>query len=191
MRPSRRTEILDAARTIVQRDGVRLLTYDSLAQETGLTKGGILYHFPSREELVLGLHASVAQRWEAAMEEAAGAPREELDADQRLRAYIIASTDPDRAELMLLLEASEDPQARAIWDEAFRRWAPELPPEEGAQTDLLPFIARLAADGLWVYEAAVPGSFDAEQRARIIEAISRLSAGPPESPGPPETPAPR
>lgn len=187
MRQSRRSEILDAARSIVQRDGVRLLTYEALAQQTGLTKGGILYHFPSRDDLVLSLHAHVAQQWENAMERAAGAPREDLDATQRLRAYILASSDPDRAELMLLLESAEDPRAREIWDAAYHRWAPELPESLASDTlasesELLPFLARLAADGLWMYGAAVPGSFDAEQRHRLVQAITRWAV---ESPAPP------
>ncbi|WP_261624725.1 TetR/AcrR family transcriptional regulator [Nesterenkonia marinintestina] len=184
MRQSRRTEILEAARAVVQRDGVRLLTYEALAKETGLTKGGILYHFSTREDLVLELHAHVAQQWESAMEQAAGARREDLDAGQRLRAYIAASCDPDRAELMLLLESAEDPRAREIWDDAYRRWAPELPEAEGAasEADLRPFLARLAADGLWMYGAALPGSFDPEQRRRLVEAITRWSDGSPGSP---------
>lgn len=184
MRQSRRTEILEAARTLVQREGVRMLTYEAVAKETGLTKGGILYHFSTREDLVLALHAHVAQQWESAMEEAAGARREDLDAAQRLRAYIAASSDPDRAELLLLLEAAEDPQAREIWDDAYRRWAPELPEAVGSDTDLVPFLARLAADGLWMYGAALPGSFDPDQRRRLVEAITRWAGGSPGSPAP-------
>ncbi|GAB3192879.1 TetR/AcrR family transcriptional regulator [Nesterenkonia suensis] len=187
MRQSKRTEILQAAQHIVQRDGVTALTYESVAAEAGLTKGGLLYHFPSREDMLLALHEHVSGQWEACMESEAGAPYEELTPGQRLDAYIRASQNPDRAELLLMLESMGDPAAQAAWDAVHDRWSP--PPPSGTQgtaddpddvaadPDLLPFLARLAADGLWFYEALTPGNFTEAQRATIVEAIIRLGAG--------------
>ncbi len=37
------------------RDGVAHLTLDAAAAEAGLSKGGVLYHFPSRDSLVAGM----------------------------------------------------------------------------------------------------------------------------------------
>ncbi|SCE54411.1 helix-turn-helix domain-containing protein, partial [Streptomyces sp. OspMP-M43] len=52
MRTSKRTQILEAATRVVQREGVKSVTFDSVAAEAGLTKGGLLYHFASRDDLV-------------------------------------------------------------------------------------------------------------------------------------------
>ncbi|GAA1174376.1 TetR/AcrR family transcriptional regulator [Nesterenkonia xinjiangensis] len=188
MRQSKRTEILHAAQHIVQRDGVTAITYESVAAEAGLTKGGLLYHFPSREDMLLALHEHVAGQWEACMESEAGAPYEELTPGQRLDAYIRASQNPDRAELLLMLESAGDPAAQAAWDTVHDRWSPPPPrgtPDDadvpgraaGVDPDLLPFLARLAADGLWFYEALAPGHFTEAQRSTIVEAIIRLGAG--------------
>ncbi|MFD8943837.1 TetR/AcrR family transcriptional regulator, partial [Streptomyces californicus] len=72
MRTSKRTQILDAATRVVQREGVKSVTFDSVAAEAGVTKGGLLYHFASREDLVQAIHQHLADRWEADLVAAAG-----------------------------------------------------------------------------------------------------------------------
>ena len=56
-----RARILTAAENVVLRDGVSRLTLESAAAEADLCKGGVLYHFPSRDSLVDG-HARAADR---------------------------------------------------------------------------------------------------------------------------------
>jgi AcrR family transcriptional regulator len=55
-RPSSREKILDALVEVVVRDGVGAATLDAVRTEAGVSKGGLLYHFPSREALFAGLH---------------------------------------------------------------------------------------------------------------------------------------
>ncbi|HYF07614.1 MAG TPA: TetR/AcrR family transcriptional regulator [Acetobacteraceae bacterium] len=52
--PDARTRILDAATAIVKARGVSGLTLEAAAREAGVSKGGLLYHFASKEAL---LHA--------------------------------------------------------------------------------------------------------------------------------------
>jgi AcrR family transcriptional regulator len=56
-----RTRVLDAAETIVQARGVPALTLDAAAREAGVSKGGLLYHFASKEALVEGLMARLSE----------------------------------------------------------------------------------------------------------------------------------
>lgn len=50
-----RDSILQAAAQIIARLGVSAFTIEAVAQEAGVTKGGVLHHFPSKETLVDGL----------------------------------------------------------------------------------------------------------------------------------------
>ena len=50
--PLAREKILAAARQIVERDGAGALTFDELVRESGITRGGITYHFPTKEDLL-------------------------------------------------------------------------------------------------------------------------------------------
>ena len=50
-----RTRILDAAEAIVQARGVPALTLEAAARDAKVSKGGLLYHFASKEALLAGM----------------------------------------------------------------------------------------------------------------------------------------
>ena len=50
-----RTRVLDAVERIVLHKGVAGLTLEAAAREAGVSKGGLLYHFASKEALLTGL----------------------------------------------------------------------------------------------------------------------------------------
>lgn len=50
-RPNKREEALNAVVSIIEREGITALTLDAVAAETGMTRAGLLYHFPSRVRL--------------------------------------------------------------------------------------------------------------------------------------------
>lgn len=93
MRTSKKTLILDAATRVVQDSGVTAVTFDSVAAEAGLTRGGIMYHFPSRDDLLAALHEHQAQAWDEAMTRSAGKTAEEATDDERLAAYVRVCAD--------------------------------------------------------------------------------------------------
>ncbi|MET0910403.1 MAG: TetR/AcrR family transcriptional regulator [Ilumatobacteraceae bacterium] len=68
-RPSSRDKILDALALVVIRDGVGAATLDAVCREAGLSKGGLLYHFPSRESLFAGLHDRLVASIDASLAE--------------------------------------------------------------------------------------------------------------------------
>jgi AcrR family transcriptional regulator len=60
-----RTRILDAAERLVQARGVPALTLEAVAREAGISKGGLLYHFASKEAMLAGLLNRLADHVEA------------------------------------------------------------------------------------------------------------------------------
>ena len=50
--PDARTRILDATESLVTQRGVAGLTLEAAAREAGVSKGGLLYHFASKEALL-------------------------------------------------------------------------------------------------------------------------------------------
>jgi AcrR family transcriptional regulator len=60
-----RTRIFDAAEAIVRARGVGGLTIEAAAREAGVSKGGLLYHFATKEALLIGLLGRMAE-WLAA-----------------------------------------------------------------------------------------------------------------------------
>jgi AcrR family transcriptional regulator len=63
--PDARTRLLDAAEAIVAESGVPALTLEAAARRAGVSKGGLLYHFPGKEKLLRALMARLAVEMEA------------------------------------------------------------------------------------------------------------------------------
>jgi AcrR family transcriptional regulator len=55
--------LLDAAEAVVLRLGVTGLTLDAVAAQAGVSKGGLLYHFPSKERLIAAMVGRIASLW--------------------------------------------------------------------------------------------------------------------------------
>ncbi|MDO9104188.1 MAG: TetR/AcrR family transcriptional regulator [Methylovulum sp.] len=53
-------QILDAAEAVVIERGVRDMTLETVAARAGLSKGGLLYHFPSKDAIVQGMVFRIA-----------------------------------------------------------------------------------------------------------------------------------
>jgi AcrR family transcriptional regulator len=52
---SNREKILHATVQVAIRDGVMAMTLDAVAQEAGVSKGGLLYHFRSKDDLIAAM----------------------------------------------------------------------------------------------------------------------------------------
>src|SRR5216117_2375028 len=58
-------KLLDAAEAVVARQGIANLTLDAVAAEVGMSKGGVLHHFPSKDRLVEAMVVRSAEGWRA------------------------------------------------------------------------------------------------------------------------------
>lgn len=178
MRTSKRDLILDAAVGLISESGVDAVTYESLASASGFSKSGIVYHFPSRRDLLVGIHRHLAAEWERDLEDAAGGTAEQVDAVTRLRAVVTTlSHAATRAELLVQLDAAADPEFADIWDEVDKRWMPsttDLTADgDAGETARLTYLVQVAADGLWVHDH-VHRSLTAAQRRALTTALLGL-----------------
>ncbi len=163
---------------VIDRAGVTAVTFESVSSEAGITRGGMLYHFPSRDALINAIHAHLATNWEASMEAVAGKPAVELTAHERHMAYARAcAQSATRAELQFMLESATDQALAEPWGAVLERWAPPVPTDTEDQAALDDFIARLAADGLWVYESLSSTPLDEDLKATIAERLARMLKG--------------
>jgi len=93
-RPSKRSYILMTAEQLVKSDGAAQLTFDRLSEETGISKGGLLYHFSSKDELVLAMMERLIQTREKLHETMQG---EFSGPDAELKSLIMSEADVQRA----------------------------------------------------------------------------------------------
>lgn len=173
-RPSARDKILDAALTLVQEMGAPALTLDAVAERAGVSKGGLLYHFPFKENLLTAANEAIARRLaDARSAEARKLPE---SPNRALKAYVLASVynsgDNDKITTKMLaagsmLKESADP-IRRYWKERF----PEISAGSGFDRGAL---VHAATEGLWFMEMLNLSPFSTEQRARLIELILAIA----------------
>ncbi|AIG09459.1 hypothetical protein CPTB_01403 [Corynebacterium pseudotuberculosis] len=119
MRTNKKDSLLAIALSIVESDGLAALTYDSLSIASGISKSGLIYHFPSRHQLLLDLNTAAAQTWTQALEAAAGGPASEVPLRQRMHALLeVESHSATRADLLLSIDANLHEDIRSIWEKA-------------------------------------------------------------------------
>lgn len=143
-----RRRILAAAAAAVRTHGPTA-TLDDIAQEAGVSKGGLLYHFASKDDLIRALAADLL----GAMRESIYA---QLDPDDtapgRLtRAYLRASMNLDGSgdavdDLVLTAQLVTNPQVAELMRAEAERWNSELR-ADGLPEDVLAVVIA-AADGV-------------------------------------------
>lgn len=57
-----RDRILDALESVLLESGLAQVTLEVVAERAGLSKGGLLYHFPSKEALLAGMVRRLGER---------------------------------------------------------------------------------------------------------------------------------
>jgi AcrR family transcriptional regulator len=171
-RPSKRTQLLDAAIVVIRRDGASALTLDAVAAEAGVSKGGVLYHFASKRALIDGLLG----RWLDDFED-------RLDGEDLLPAYVracdLSGADPDHAasEFGLLAGMIEEPEVLAVVRERYEQWMARMLADADDPVDA--WLVRLAADGLWYSDLLGIAAPQGADRRRLIERLVALAQGGP------------
>ena len=173
MRSSKRSIILDAIVDLIEQGGIAAITYDAVSEKTQITRGGLLYHFPSRDDLVYAVHEHISSRWDQTMLERFEGDYESPTAIDKTLAYIKGATTANRAEMLLLLESAMDEAVQKLWQDVLDRWAPPVPDPDDDKAMVL-FIARLAAEGLWVSEALSAKPLPKELKDRVLLRIEDM-----------------
>jgi AcrR family transcriptional regulator len=88
---SRKDELLSAAASVVLERGGAALTLDAVVEASGLSKGGVLYHFHTKEALILGLIEKEIAAFEEDLARRLAAEPEPRAAGAYARAYIDAT----------------------------------------------------------------------------------------------------
>lgn len=156
-RVNNRSKILAAVTVLIEREGIAGVTLEAVAAEAGLTKGGLQYHFTSKQELMEAVEDETWERADEAALKALGKPYEDATPDELLEALVrsSAASEVRKADLHLVLNGSVSEHAIAKRDAFIKRWTGE----EVRELSTWKWAALLASDGLWVHDALDSGVF--------------------------------
>ena len=176
-RSNSRDLILDATEALALDAGASRVTLDAVAERAGVSKGGLLYNFPSKGALLEGLIARLCERFDQAKEAARASSGGGRAAG--LKAYVATALATEgsnnTAAGALLAAIANDPKLLRPVREHHRRYVEELAASE------LPFaqaaVVWLATEGLWLYELLKLSPLVSSQRRQVVKELLRLADG--------------
>lgn len=162
--------ILNAVARVLAREGFANTTIDAIAAEAGLSKGGVLYYFPTKRDLLLGLIERYETEFNRRRAEIA---RRLPDTPTRLFkatvTLMLRDLEETRNQIPSLATVLDDEELRKKVGEMKRRTFAEV----GAGAPRAGDVALIlyAVDGLWL-----DNRFDPNTVSRPVrdEAIKRL-----------------
>nr|WP_082756189.1 TetR/AcrR family transcriptional regulator [Tsukamurella pulmonis] len=174
--PAARAKLLDAFVTILIEHGERAATLEAVAAEAGVSKGGLLYHFGSKNALVEGLCDWLDELVAEDVELMAAAPEGAVEYYVRTSNYDDSPLDRAIVAVLRLSQGADDRAERAIrsMQDRFLATVQEQVPDEATARAIL-----LVGDGLY-YNAALSGGLHRatdEQMAGLLAVVARMVDG--------------
>ena len=180
--PNTRDQILDAAQRVAADRGAGHVTLDAVARESGLSKGGVLYHFPNKDALINGMLERLLAQNTAAQERAgktlAGQTHRTLRSILTARQAEHRDLNPDVA-MAVLAAAAEKPQLLDPMRAHIRQRYAQLAAEDSArpgQQDLdLVLLMLAAADGLLFQDLLALSPLTPDHKERLNRRLLELT----------------
>lgn len=147
-----RRALIDQAARITLEHGLSKVTFQAVADAVGVTKGGVMHHFTTKDALILEVFADAMKKFETEVNQAMA--KDAVSYGSFTRAYIDATISlgekgqqefNSQATLYVLMLG--DRKLRELWAD----WS-NAQLEKHAATDNTETLcmARLVADGIWL-----------------------------------------
>ena len=172
---SSREVILDAAEAVVLESGASHMTLDAVAAKADVSKGGLLYHFPTKEALLRAMLKRFSKQIDETQKKKAQGlkkgPRREI------QAFILSITERDRKKdqigAALLAAVAHDPKLLQLARDDFRRRLAEF--MESGLNFQRAAVLHLALIGLVFSELLSLSSLNIKERNDLLEELMQLA----------------
>jgi len=169
---SKRNEILKAASAVIASQGLSNLTLDAVAKEAGVSKGGLLYHFPSKDALIEGMSRFAIDEFNQEVE------KEQEQTKSFIQAYAQATLNdlehPQSLNLdtSLLAAIGNNHDLLHPWQEQYEKWDKQI--RNGGENVDLSLIIRFVCDGLWFSKMFGLQPVEKERQDRMMKYLFTL-----------------
>lgn len=178
MAPSTRTRIFFAADRVIRERGIQRMTLEEVAKVAEVSKGGLLYHFASKDALIQAMLESALDAFEKEVMRVKG---DDTSPGAWLRAYIAASFPKDRSVVSeqsfigsaVLAGVGTEPALVEPYRQHLHAWV-----EHASADGLEPMLAqliRLSVDSLWMHEALGIAPYAEAEKQKMVESLAALT----------------
>ena len=171
-----RQQLLEVAARLSLAKGLSSVTLDAVSQAAGVSKGGLLHHFPNKLSLLDGLFDDLTGKLDRTFAE-----KMQGDPEPRgrfTRAYVSVFFVPDGGLAdgdqwkVLTTALISEPHLRERW----RQWVEQhLAENVGTDSSLEAMLVRYAVDGLWLADLLGSPTMDASTRTTMMDRLLTLS----------------
>ncbi|RUT40324.1 TetR/AcrR family transcriptional regulator [Paenibacillus anaericanus] len=171
---SKRKDLITAAAFIVDQFGMQKLTLEAVAKQAGVSKGGLLHHFPNKDALIKGMIDKYSENF-------INGVRGKVSIDQESRgkwhrAYLEATINDVEASNGLVTSyiaaLYTDPRLISKLESDYRELH-EIMNQDGLDP-IKSTIIKIAIDGLWYSEIFNIGKLDNELKKEVITRLKEM-----------------
>jgi AcrR family transcriptional regulator len=172
-----KNRIMDAAEDVVMKLGAVHLTFDVLVKETGLSKGGILYHYPNKKALLRDMVQRMIDSFDTRREKV----ESKLDNAglTKAKTYILASFEKDdryqSSSTALMAAAANDPELLEIVRDHYVKNFAEV--KAAGDKSGLASLIYMAVDGVWLLDSLGLCPLDDSERITLKKMLLNLADG--------------
>jgi AcrR family transcriptional regulator len=173
-----RDTLLDAAERLVAREGVQQLTIGRVAQEAGVSRGGLFYHFASKEALVQGMVERMVARWQQALEAQIAQDPEPYGRLTRAYARLAVQFEDERTGetgavmSALIAGLAFDPKLLDPLHRQLQTWQAQ---SEAELDPALAAVVRLATHALWTNDLLLTNDLPSDLRRQVVARLEALT----------------
>jgi len=175
-RPNSRERILKAASELVREVGANNISLDVVAERAGISKGGLLYNFPTKVELLRAIVASHVERLEEQVAEAqknhAGSPNALIHAVIESSCLAGGAAGKPAKPSGILAAIAQDPQLLDPVREHMRRLMQEI--RRTSRNPDRALIALLALEGLRTHDLFEFGALQPDERDGLLSSLANF-----------------
>lgn len=171
----KRQHILKSATDFILENSFNALTLDAVAKQAGISKGGLLYHFPSKKALLIGLTQYIFEQFTITFEEQA--KHDPIEKGKWCRAYIAASKwdleNNGELNVGIMAASTLDPNLSESMSQSYRYIQNKMETDgldPGTAT-----IIRLAIDGLYYSELFNLAPLHEKSQEAVIQQLTNMT----------------
>lgn len=170
---SKKLNLLKAASRVILSHGVAQLTLEAVALEANVSKGGLQYHYRTKEELIIAMNIHVIEQFRELIQKEVTAGHSYHEAYLLATLNSLKDADYLNVNTSLLAAISNNPAILALWKEEYKTFHEQLTKEQYPPSYSL--LVQTVCDGLWFSKMFDLSHFDTKEEQQLIEYVLKLS----------------
>ena len=165
--------ILKSAMDIIQNDGIGSLTLEKVSKKAKISKGGLLYHFPTKESILNEIFANMLTKFEEKLNISLLTDHSNEWSVNYMKSTLEDLLDTQYQTSGLILALATQPALMELLRNKYKEWDKQM--NKSKSNSDISKILRYAADGIWFCEILGLSKLSKKEKSKLLEQAKILS----------------